>query len=484
MEKNQQQISNLITSGVIQSLVFTSDPQYPWTDCTEGPPFTACSLRNNLSPCINVRGEDRETRRRRSEAVILEQYDNINDYTEDIASGNRNRSAAVFINGDVTEFGHNQLGHPEFQWNTMNRLFNRLIRPYYFGLGNHDIENNKDRCHLDWCFRDSIGELVNHVRRRNNIPDSQFDCRTSTVGSGINAGPAHEGSFSYTMDFGRICSIQLNNYAGMHARSQGNRWLINMRENIPWLRAQLTRARNEGKIIIINVHQTRNMIPTYRDLFQEFGVVAIFAGHHHTTVGGSGSVGNIPVFLSGSAMYRTYLILEQFQDRLEIFAVRCNDWRGNRQRVATIPIEPRRIQGIFQIVTALNNSSVLDLNGPNNVTLYSNNGGNHQRWNFTYDQSRNAYVIRNVSNQNLVLAWDISSQNRNVFAMPFNSGLNQQYWILEPFQNGYAFRNFHNPNLVLDVYKGGTANRTNVTVFYRQPAGSTHRNQTFLLRRV
>ncbi|QWH76068.1 phosphatidylinositol-specific phospholipase C domain-containing protein (plasmid) [Bacillus mycoides] len=140
--------------------------------------------------------------------------------------------------------------------------------------------------------------------------------------------------------------------------------------------------------------------------------------------------------------------------------------------------------GNFQIVTALNNSSVLDLNGSNNVTLWSNNGGNHQRWNFTYEQSRNAYVIRNVSNQNLVLTWDILSQNRNVVAAQFNPFFNQQYWILEPFQNGYVFRNLHNPNLVLDVYRAGTANGTNITVYGRNPVGSAHRNQTFFLRRV
>ncbi|QWH75423.1 hypothetical protein EXW59_00560 (plasmid) [Bacillus mycoides] len=465
MNENQQQLSNFNTSSLIQSLVITSDPQYPWTDCTEGPPFQNCNIRN-VSPCTNIRGEDRATRRRRSEDLIYEQYQNINSYTEDIASGNSNRSAAVIMNGDITEFGHNDIWHPERQWDTMNRLFRVLRRPFYYGLGNHDIENNLNNCAGNGCFLSSVSMLRVHVENhinRGHIEPSQFDHPL--------------GSMNYAVNFGRICSIQLNNFAGMQAPPS-------IRENIPWLRAQLTRARNEGKIIIINVHQTRNMTPTYRDLFQEFGVVAIFAGHRHTTVGHSGSVGNIPVFLSGSAMYRTYLILEQFQDRLEISAVRCNDWRGNRQLVATIPIEPRRIQGIFQIVTALNNSSVLDLNGPNNVTLWSNNRGNHQRWNFTYEQSRNAYVIRNVSNQNLVLAWDISSQNRNVVAAQFNPFSTQQYWIPEPFQNGYVFKNLHNPNLVLDVYRAGTANGTNITVYGRNPAGSPHRNQTFLLRRV
>ncbi|MDY7965720.1 hypothetical protein U0F29_32050, partial [Bacillus thuringiensis] len=103
MKKTPQKSSNFNTSGLIQSLAITSDPQYPWSDCTDdgGRPFQNCSIRN-VSPCILPgSSEDRATRRRRSEALIREQYENINSYTEH--SDRINRPAAVIINGDITE---------------------------------------------------------------------------------------------------------------------------------------------------------------------------------------------------------------------------------------------------------------------------------------------------------------------------------------------------------------------------------------------
>ncbi|MGE6553459.1 hypothetical protein ACQKFK_32600 [Bacillus mycoides] len=60
---------------MIQSLVFTSDPQYPWTDCQDGSAFQNCHI-TNVSPCQGPWGdaEDRSTRRWRSEQLIREQY--------------------------------------------------------------------------------------------------------------------------------------------------------------------------------------------------------------------------------------------------------------------------------------------------------------------------------------------------------------------------------------------------------------------------
>ncbi|MEV2283283.1 mosquitocidal toxin protein, partial [Paenibacillus larvae] len=61
---------------------------------------------------------------------------------------------------------------------------------------------------------------------------------------------------------------------------------------------------------------------------------------------------------------------------------------------------------MYQIVTALNDTSVFDLNGPNHVTLWENNRGDHQKWKFVYNRDKNAYQIKSVSDKNLVLAWN------------------------------------------------------------------------------
>ncbi|MBT2579167.1 metallophosphoesterase [Bacillus sp. ISL-8] len=464
MSENQQRISNSTTSGLIQSLVFTSDPQYPWTDCTDGGWFPSCSIRN-VSPCPSSPpgSEDRATRRNRSEALIREQYENINSYTEH--SDRINRPSAVIINGDITEFGHNDIWHPERQWDTMNRLFQVLRRPFYYGLGNHDIENNFGHCQGNNCFAVSIENLIRHIRPR--LPAIQFDYRREGV--------RYAGSFAYVVNFGRICSIQLNNDPTMEARTLS----IHLHENITWLRNRLRTARNEGRIIIVNIHQLKGLDQRYSNLFEEFGVAAIFSGHIHNIVGHFSGVGNIPVFLSGSASQRTYLILEQYPNELRIFSVRCNDWQGHRQLIRTIPIPPPQFPGFSQIVTALNNSSVIDLNPNRNVTLWSNHRGLNQRWAIQHLSGNEYQIIADIPVSGLpyALTGNVYSPNSNVFISRL-SGLPEQRWILEEFGEGYMIKNSRNPNLVLDVAGGRTSNGTGIILFPRQNTT----NQRFFIR--
>ncbi|MGE7877926.1 metallophosphoesterase [Peribacillus muralis] len=466
MGQNENKVQPSDNSNLIQSIVITSDPQYPWTPCMDGT-GSNCSEEND------------ETKRTTSERLIREQYTNINSYTDMIPN------TSILINGDITAYGHNQLLiSPEQQWKKMNELFKIFKKPYYYGLGNHDIENNKDKCHLDKCFRDSIGELVNHVRRVNHIPDSQFDCNTYTVGAGINSGPGHSGSFAYTVHFGRICSIQLNNAPTMHSVSTGSNWRIEMKENLNWLESQLKMAKADNQIIIVHVHKPNDWVggpsEKFKKLLKDYGVAAVFCGHYHKNCGEyttsyANYFGGIPVFLSGSASQSKYLILEQFSDRLDIYAIADNDWKNKKSKLSSINVpEPPRFNGNHQIVTTLNNSSVLDLNGPDNVTLWRNNGGNNQKWMFVYDLTKQAYRIYSVSNSRLALAWNDFQGSRNVFATPFVQEYDEHYWIVEPFSNGYLFKNKKDPNLVLDVHEGKTGDGTNIKVHERHPVGSPY----------
>ncbi|QWI47137.1 RICIN domain-containing protein [Bacillus mycoides] len=456
--------------GLLQAFAITSDPQYPWTDCSnrEGA-FTNC---NNpvVSPCSssNLGSESNSDLEHRSEALIREQYNNINDYMNSHSSI---VNSAVLINGDMTAFGHGS------EWNKIKSLAGILNRPCYFGLGNHDIINNFSNCANNGCFKNSLRELIKHVQGY-NIPASQFDYSKSGSGSVYT----HRGSFAYVVNLGGICFIQLQYDPTMNKVAEGTFWgdrdTYKIVPNLNWLENQLRIARDSGKIIIVNIHWDDKITENYRVLFQNYGVVAIFSGHFHQSYGRQGSVGNIPHFRSGSASQRTYLILEQYIDRLDIYAVSCNNWR-NRQLVHRIPISTQLpiFSGYYQIVTALNNSSVLDLNDRdtlNNVTLWSNNGGNNQKWNFRYDQPRQSYQIYSVSNPNLVLAWNDSGGSRNVFATPF-MGYDEHFWIIERGDNGFIFRNRKNSNLVLDVYNANTNLGTNIQVHERQPTGSGFR---------
>ncbi|QDQ03793.1 NPP1 family protein [Bacillus sp. BD59S] len=137
--------------------------------------------------------------------------------------------------------------------------------------------------------------------------------------------------------------------------------------------------------------------------------------------------------------------------------------------------------GTYQIVSILNNSSVVDLNqADGNVQLWQNGNANNQKWKLVYDSNKSAYQIKNIANQNLVLAWNDLNGSNNVVATS-NQNKEEQYWILTEAGNGYYYvRNKKDQNKVLDVSGYGTANGTNVTV-YNFHGGN---NQTFQLSNV
>ncbi|MGE6618782.1 RICIN domain-containing protein [Bacillus mycoides] len=225
----------------------------------------------------------------------------------------------------------------------------------------------------------------------------------------------------------------------------------------------------------------------YKNLLSQYGVVACFSGHHHRTLGSNGLFGSVPNFRSGSASQSTYLIVEQLVDRLDIYTVRENNW-SNGNRVHSIALPSPILPGINKIVTTLNNSSVVQSTGlsNNNVFLGSYNQWNAQKWNFEYNQSKQAYIIRNGYNSNLVLAWNDEGGSRNVFATPFVQAYDEHYWIASPFpsQNGYVLANKKNPNLVLNVYNSDTSQGTNISVHPRHDSNTSARNQTFLIQRI
>ncbi|OUB80916.1 metallophosphoesterase family protein [Bacillus wiedmannii] len=340
MWKKQQRVPNFNAPGLIQSLVITSDPQYPWTDCDDVSNFQNCN--NPVVPPCSKRPEDNSTKETRSAALISEQYNNINSYTDTVPN------ASVLINGDMTAFGHGG------EWDKISSLVRILKRPYYFGLGNHDIQNNFNDCVNNGCFKNSLENLIYHVQER-GIPKDQFDYEA--VADGYHWGfpvTKHSGSFAYTVNFGSICSIQLQNFPTTNAFAEStitNTNRFRVFENIGWIENQLRTARANGRVIIVNVHRPDDWdggpSTRFKNLLKDYKVAAVFCGHYHTRYGDATNhpfysqyLGDdIPIFLSGGASQRTYLILEQFSDRLEIYAVSCNNWRSRRlEKTIRIPI--------------------------------------------------------------------------------------------------------------------------------------------------
>nr|BAD35157.1 cancer cell-killing Cry protein parasporin-3 [Bacillus thuringiensis]BAD35160.1 cancer cell-killing Cry protein parasporin-3 [Bacillus thuringiensis] len=148
--------------------------------------------------------------------------------------------------------------------------------------------------------------------------------------------------------------------------------------------------------------------------------------------------------------------------------------------IPELPVYP----GTYQIVTALNNSSVvtseefcmgIGLTTRCGVNLWSNNGNTLQKWRFVYNGDQNAFQIKSTPNEDLVLS---GSNSGTSVTAETNQNRPNQYWLIEEAGNGYVYlRSKGNPNLVLDVAGTSTANGTNIILWNYN--GST--NQKFKL---
>ncbi|MGI6835726.1 insecticidal delta-endotoxin Cry8Ea1 family protein [Bacillus paralicheniformis] len=147
------------------------------------------------------------------------------------------------------------------------------------------------------------------------------------------------------------------------------------------------------------------------------------------------------------------------------------------------PQNPPVPEGRYQMVTALNNSSIVDLNlSQRYVQIYGNGNAENQKWRFVYDASKDAYQIINVAaGQELVLSWFQYPEEPDAVIGEPNNKLNRQYWIFEDAGNGYTYvRNMADLNRVLDVPNGNTGNGTPIYASYF--SGGT--NQKFKLNKL
>ncbi|MDO6632218.1 RICIN domain-containing protein [Bacillus thuringiensis] len=431
------------------SFVVASDPQYPWTD----------KMDNN---------EEDPNKEERSEQLITEQFKSINGYT----SSNPIRTP-VIINGDMTAFGHS------WQWVKMDELLGILNKPYYYGLGNHDIENNFNDTNDNEAVACSLDFLRTHVKK--DVPYIRFDYQydKGTWGS------TYSGSFAYSFNLGPIHSIQLNNEPTMEFEFDNmvtNTYKVTNALN--WLENDLKLAHESGQISIINLHKPndwKNATPSqkerFKTLLKKYNVKAVFAGHYHTRKGYSSAYrdyfGDVPVFLSGSVTQKSYLIAEYNGFNLSVYLVENNDWK-NKKLEKRIEINPP-LNGTYVIETDLNHKKVVYLDFESGHTkLQTDKNNQSQKWNFLYDKSKGAYQIKSELNSNLVL----SSQGAEKPAIGVdNNRKDEQYWELEiQKDNNYIIKNKKDTNLVLDVVSGATQDETIIQVHPRMGSDSERFN--------
>jgi cytolysin (calcineurin-like family phosphatase) len=305
-------------------LVFTSDPQYPWTESSD-------------------HGWDETTsdKEQRSKWLIETQY-------SDVASFRRNHSVdpahiPVMINGDMTAFGH---GYQRDM--TRSILDKQLGGVYEYGLGNHDYENNVDDCFLNNCAAGSIVDFKDRYLGKLTALDMRV-LDEGTIKKGVF------GSLAYSKDFGDVHMVQLHNEPTYTAAFTAWDWGIptgyHISESLDWLEEDLKRARESAKIILLNMHKpdrwkgTTEQIARFKAIIERYKVTAVFAGHLHTEPGSyygwnrQDYFGDVPVFLSGGASNQTYLIADMSTDRktLKVFQVNQNSW-PNRKEIQTVEV--------------------------------------------------------------------------------------------------------------------------------------------------
>jgi cytolysin (calcineurin-like family phosphatase) len=290
------------------SMIFSSDPQLPW-ECT-APECKGLSEKDQgaLSNTWQV-----NSIKKTAEALTFEKF------------------AGLIINGDLTAYGH------PWQIDMYTKYYESLLPLHVWpGLGNHDYgRNNVNNC---WNNRCAAGMLYYLKSRVQSLNIKNFD---------LNEGGAYyqfpiikknyTGSFAYSFNIGKYHFIQFNNYPTWETSfytwnfKNARRDYFTIIKANEWVKKDL--AQNKDKVIILNMHNVGggdgfypNEKVEFYKLFAGYNVAAVFGGHFHEyyhfiqneNVGGKA----VPVFLSGSSQASTYLVVNFFEDRLEVNTIK------------------------------------------------------------------------------------------------------------------------------------------------------------------
>jgi len=295
-------------------MVFTANPQYPRTENIE---------RRTVESSLE--------KEKHSKWLIEEQYSDIAGFRNHFGGASR---VPVMINGDLTMSGHD--------WQravVMPILQAKLEGLYDYGLGNRDYEKNVGACFLNGCAAAAIEDLKK--RYWGHVDGMDFGVRVA------GRTDIYYGSLAYSRGIGDVHLVQLNNEPTYSVQFSAGLPLlrpleVRITDALDWLERDLRNAREQGRIIILNMHKARGwmgndqQIERFRNMIQTYKVTAVFAGHNYWHSGrywnAVDEFGNVPVFLSGSAIRRTYLTASFSADRtsLTVNRVEGNHWPGRQ----------------------------------------------------------------------------------------------------------------------------------------------------------
>ncbi|PEA00922.1 hypothetical protein CON37_30855 [Bacillus cereus] len=176
----------------------------------------------------------------------------------------------------------------------------------------------------------------------------------------------------------------------------------------------------------------------------------LFVGKYVDAANRFWETGNYPVgqTFSGSMTYNSFKYLDTFsftanENEFKI-ELRCNSGGPIYiDKIEFIPVTPEpkpTLTGNYQIVTALNNSSLAQhtgpttQGGPDQVRLYPFNNSDSQRWEFIYDSNEDVYKIRSLTGG--FLTYFMLHPGYPVLAVRPEWPTDTQKWILESAGNG------------------------------------------------
>ncbi|AMO54762.1 hypothetical protein GZ77_23800 [Endozoicomonas montiporae] len=309
------------------TLVVSSDSQYPWWSRTEEN-TEETKRRGELTNKQQIRAMNTITNitHASGEQTVTGTWPDNNNLTDSRRGKAIPKPKGVIINGDLTAFWH------DWQVEKYMDLYHRndddpnnqenLKLDLFPGLGNHDYANNANDCWwgrnleyvvlgADGCAKNAAHYIKKMVscQQVSNFPSSKvvaFD----------------ENSLAYTWAEGQYYFIQLNNYP-TYSYSD-----IDVSASVTWLGNELNRAKAAGYRNVLLMHDygehMRQSNSEFISAIAGKNVVAIFAGHVHSSNGYVGSVPgypHIPLFRSGAAEYNTFLLAEFGKDFMTIGVV-------------------------------------------------------------------------------------------------------------------------------------------------------------------
>ncbi len=316
------------------TLIFSSDPQYPWWRGAHDP---ACSSEE----CV----------KEKSAGLIADQIQSMNNMvnvrynndgetfiglwpeTENIPASRRGNTIpdpkGVVVNGDLTAFWHGWQVEKYMSFYHRNDADplnpHNLKLTFYPGLGNHDYANNKNDC---WWQRNSeylVDKTNGCARNATHYIKKLVSCDLAPNFPAKTITGFNEESLAYSWDIGKYHFVQLHNYPS-YTYSE-----VNISDSFEWLKSDLEAAHNAGQRIVLNMHDTYLDLYSlaFRSAIADKNVVAIFSGHIHELNGYVNSLSNgdqsIPMFKSGASEYSTLLLAEFAESHLTVAVIETFD---------------------------------------------------------------------------------------------------------------------------------------------------------------